>query len=680
MQIFPKKLTTLWNRWELRAMVLLSLSLQIILIGLGNRRKYNTRIWLRIILWLSYLSADWVATVALGVLSNSQGDSDSEGPSYVIMAFWAPFLLVHLGGPDTITAYALEDNELWLRHLLGLVVQVGVALYVFVRSLNPTDLNFVALPIFVAGIIKYGERTWVLRSASSQHFRESLLPRPDPGPNFAKFMEEYNLKDREGYKLSWTVTPAPTTTAHYYADATFLNAAYDFFLTYRRLFADLILSFQDLEKSLSFFQESSWENAFQVIEVELGFMYDILYTKATIVYSVWGVFLRFTCLSSTIIALVVFCTIDWHGYSQVDVGISFLLLLGAIGLEIYAILLLLSSDWTLLWFSKHDNLGVNLIKKVISPFNCVTSKRKWSNSMAQYNLLSSCFKYKPAMCCKILKCACIHRIIDDYLYESSEDVSPNLKESIFKQLVENSKGASEFRDCKKLCACRGEQVLQKHDCLEKLGWSVKDEFDYSILLWHIATDLCYYSDYGDEGANFVPHAKCKESKLLSNYMLYILVKRPFMLPNGIGQIRFQDTCAEAMEFFEEDRTKFFQEDKTINLACKKLLQVDIKIPPAEVKGDRSKSVLFDACKLAKSLQSLETQKQWGKQQKWEMVSHVWMEMLSYCASQCRWNHHAQQLRRGGELLTHVWLLMAHLGITEQFQISQGHARTKLIVE
>ncbi|KAM7468849.1 hypothetical protein LguiA_007032 [Lonicera macranthoides] len=53
-------------------------------------------------------------------------------------------------------------------------------------------------------------------------------------------------------------------------------------------------------------------------------------------------------------------------------------------------------------------------------------------------------------------------------------------------------------------------------------------------------------------------------------------------------------------------------------------------------------------------------------------------MLAYAATHCRGRHHAQQLRKGGELLTHVWLLMAHLGITEQFQISQGHAGAKLV--
>ena len=103
--------------------------------------------------------------------------------------------------------------------------------------------------------------------------------------------------------------------------------------------------------------------------------------------------------------------------------------------------------------------------------------------------------------------------------------------------------------------------------------------------------------------------------------------------------------------------------------------MNTRVPPRKVKGDRSKSVLFDACKLASDLQAIS-----DKNQKWEMVNNVWVEMLAYAACHCRGNYHAQQLRRGGELLTHVWLLMAQFGLTEQFQISQGHARVKLVVK
>ncbi|BBG98798.1 Protein of unknown function D [Prunus dulcis] len=193
MQIFPESVRKIWNKWELRAMVLISLSLQAILILIGSCRKHSTSNILRIVLWLAYLSADSVATVSLGILSNNQEDSP---------AFWAPFLLLHLGGPDTITAYSLEDNELWLRHLLGVAVQVLVAFYVFLRAWSNKVLNFLAIPMFIVGIIKFGERTWVLRSASSEHFRESMLPHPDPGPNYARYMEEYSSKKARDSRLN----------------------------------------------------------------------------------------------------------------------------------------------------------------------------------------------------------------------------------------------------------------------------------------------------------------------------------------------------------------------------------------------------------------------------------------------------------------------------------------------
>ncbi|GJW76048.1 NB-ARC domains-containing protein [Tanacetum coccineum] len=41
---------------------------------------------------------------------------------------------------------------------------------------------------------------------------------------------------------------------------------------------------------------------------------------------------------------------------------------------------------------------------------------------------------------------------------------------------------------------------------------------------------------------------------------------------------------------------------------------------------------------------------------------------------CRGFHHEQQLKKGGGIMTHVWLSKSHLGITKKFQVSQGYAR------
>lgn len=92
---------------------------------------------------------------------------------------------------------------------------------------------------------------------------------------------------------------------------------------------------------------------------------------------------------------------------------------------------------------------------------------------------------------------------------------------------------------------------------------------------------------------------------IADYMMYLLVMCPFMLPIGIGLIRFQDSCAEAMEFFDER----ILSHSVKSLACKMLLRISTEVKPAEVKGDRSKSVLFDACILA-SLLNKQNENKW----------------------------------------------------------------------
>ena len=111
-----------WEQWDIQILVILSFTLQVILLLFaGTRRRAGSGLF-RTLLWLAYLMADYTAIYALGHMSIT-----SRSPQHQLMAFWAPFLLLHLGGQDNITAYAIEDNQLWLRHLQTLAVQVAAA-------------------------------------------------------------------------------------------------------------------------------------------------------------------------------------------------------------------------------------------------------------------------------------------------------------------------------------------------------------------------------------------------------------------------------------------------------------------------------------------------------------------------------------------------------------------------
>lgn len=694
MRIFSEHVTQLWSLWEIRGMVLASFVLQAFLLLTSNRRKCSSRIWLRL-LWLAYLVADSAATISLSVISSKLKDkrTDSPDPNQIITAFWAPFLVLHLGGPDTITAYSMEDNELWQRHVVVLVAQVYLACDILVTAWGGHKLNLLAIPVFIIGTTKFLERILVLRSASSKNFKESMFPPPDPGPNYARFMDDFRSNKQEGHEVTLEEEAEAPATGGYSSftapnmspnASSILHHASVFVEIFRRLFADLILSKQDVLNSRSFFQNRSCNEAFQVIEIELGLMYDLFYTKAVKVYSFCGVILRlgsFLCMISVSVAFTVH--IDKKGFETANLIITYVLLAGTIILEVCAIVIALCSDRTMLWLNKQHNKALHyILRPLISSHPSAADRNKrWSNVISQFNLISFCCEEEP-MHWKFLhtyNISWIYKKFKKNLYKNRDAVPPQLKDLIFQQLIMKSRTVESW---KKFCSYMGEWVLEKDKYLDKLRWSIEEEFDKSILLWHIATDLCYYDDINDKNKSHLAPNKnplsapsWKASKLLSQYLLYLLVVRPYMLPNGIGQIRFQDTCAEASEFFEQRKCKGRPEP-----ACEALLKVSTETFPAEVKGDKSKSVLFDACRLAKELQSLETDKNWENQKKWELISHVWVEKLSYAASQCQWNHHAQRLSRGGELLTHVWLLMAHLGMTEQFQISKGYARARWNVQ
>ncbi|KDP43873.1 hypothetical protein JCGZ_20883 [Jatropha curcas] len=171
-------------------------------------------------------------------------------------------------------------------------------------------------------------------------------------------------------------------------DAVVLHDAAYFFSIFKRLFADLILSFQDIESSRSFFQHEhmTWEKAFKVIEFELGFMYDLLYTKASVIHTYLGSFLRTISLSLTVFTLLAFFLIDKPSYSRIDKSITCVLLVAAIALQVYEMLILFSSDLTLLWLSKHKNLLVDPIYKTTC---CLQS---WLQSCHMMPAVSKRFK------------------------------------------------------------------------------------------------------------------------------------------------------------------------------------------------------------------------------------------------------------------------------------------------
>lgn len=631
--------------------------------------------------------------MAIGVLSNDLGDvygtgnSDSHGPEYGLTAFWAPFLLLHLGGMDTITAYSLEDNELWMRHSFGVIVQSMTTLYILLLSWSTSSrLSPLFIVVFFVGLVKYCERVLALFSASENRFRDSI---PEILTRESKIMEGCKLKHLEGYDVTThqvleVEVPVSDNSAPNPDDANEILIAHSFLEMVKRLFADLILGFQDRDASRAIFDsdEMSSEKAGKIIEIELGFMYDLMYTKATVVYSSWGIARRIIG-SLLILGVLVMVSLDealvGQNSSKIDITITLVLLIVALLLDSCAFAELLLSDQTAHWLIKHKKTtilrAINHIRTLI-PTNWGRKRKRWSNSVEQYSLLRFCFatSIKPLVCLRILKLLGIEEVVELYLHKGSTPPIPYSIGQFFGELRGTRSWAEQNgypTDLKSLYGRAGGHKLERNNRSD-IEWSVKMEFDRSILVWHLATEICYQLDYGSENPeNWLP-GLFEWGKGISRYMLYLLVEHPNMLPIGMGQIKFRDLYSDLRVFIEAYMSKPLK-DVTEKEASKMLMEEVNTENMLVGGGDRSNFVIFHGCKLASVLGKFE------KTYKWHVINHVWLEMLGHAASQCKGRQHAQQLRRGGEYLTHVWLLMAHFGLTDHFQIPRSRAIAEAVL-
>ncbi|XP_031247362.1 uncharacterized protein LOC116105068 [Pistacia vera] len=417
----------------------------------------------------------------------------------------------------------------------------------------------------------------------------------------------------------------------------------------------------------------SVENAFKIIEMETAFTFDLLYTKAPLLYTPWGLFLHFVTFFLTFLVLLIFVFLALnhkHNYSKIDLFVTFGLLIGAIVLEIYAALVLLSSDRAVVWFWKHNKTSTWHIPSCFQP----SKGPRWSNKMAQYSLLSFSMKEKTHLCLKILKTLrClkilslfnIDKMLEESLYVTYEEVPEELKKLIFQNLKD--KAAKRTRVTENQATQVEEPTSsRKSEGIPNFG----EDLSKRILFWHFITEISYYMDKShiksDPNIHFrkYPNSNSKLMKKISRYMMYLLVIHPSLLSIGMSAISFEDEVDTLVDTFQTMRSE-----------GKKGRNEMLTYLDEHGLGDNKKGVLRDAYSFMKRMNEPDQ-----KIKLWDEIGCSWLELLAYAARKCKGSLHAQNLRFGGELLTHVWLLMAQFGLTEHFQTSEKLHIARLVSE
>ncbi|CAD6266326.1 unnamed protein product [Miscanthus lutarioriparius] len=652
-----------WQQWDIQILVVLSFTLQVILLlSAGIRRREGSAL-LRTLLWLAYIMADYTAIYTLGHMSISSRSSDHQ-----IMAFWAPFLLLHLGGPDTITAYAFQDNQLWLRHLLTLVVQVTGAAYVLIQFIvvgrNSSTLLAAAALMFFSGCLKYGERTWALKCGGLDNIANS------------QYKYEYNMMSsgaafrddgrrrrspyhgREGGKR--LDTEEVLLGAHYLRHFC------------RGLLADRPVMEQiEYEVVRQGIQLNGDMYLYELVEMQLSLMYDMLYTKAAVIHTWYGFCIRIISPLSAVAAFFLFQFSSKHASSssRVDIIVTYVLLAGALVLEMASSLRAAGSSWACASF--HARGWHRLCSAVLRIRRLLKagSRRACLDSLGQYNLLDICTDAKDDLRGKIAKIIGLEDWWRKLHYSSTVPISDGLKTLVLGEI--RRRGIQDRRNA------RGKWILKERGMYEDLRRVADDtEVDRSIIVWHVATDL-YLSMCPEEEDTGTANGTIRDQiRVLSNYMLFLLVLHPYLLPGVVRSGRYK----ENYKYFNMlwwrimGSTKKDTMDSSSSTIIKKIGEWQLPadsmykyVSGVGVERHDDMAAYVDGSWLAGMLLG----NRWSLPiaDMLQVIAGVWVEMLCYAGYHCGEESHARKLSTGAEFINAVWLLLEHAEKHDRSEIS-----------
>lgn len=603
-------------------MVLVSFILQLFLLLTGRLRRRNINSLLRVSIWLAYVGADLVAVYALGLFCQYEQKYILGKHSFknTLPLLWVPFLLVHLGGQDSITAFSIEDNNLWLRHLLNMGIQGTLSLYIFWKSIKRINRSVLisAAFIFVSGIIKYGERIWALKSGSRDGLGKSSVisrKKEQSSPRQSSKDDIHSSMGRASYALQTALL----------ARGLFVGQ------TVLQLGKGADERFGNYFKTNNN-QELVVEEKLKILVMELGMMFDLLYTKAMVLQSRVGCVFRCAGQVFMVVSFILFLQAEKHdGHSHndvVNVAISYTLFVGAIFIEACSVARVLASPWT----RAHLKEGTFLSRNVCSQFKaiqCILNYRMASiYSIGQSNLTDFSISHTSTsrLTCKIISVLGLRK-----QWGSLWHVRQVEAQGILEHMVKWFDRSPE------------ERFGRLNQLGRRLNYTLCLPFEHAIYRLHIYTDLHisrhFYnpdrakSSYSNDSAIVQLKEECEK---LSNYMNYLSGTYPSMLP--VSSVVDDGVLHPAPA------------DDLWKRNCGRLLVLK---KDAQLLVNEQDS----ACPFEPAIESKEDLKL-----SLEEIKEMWTRMLVYAAGKCSRELYARQLGVGFELITFVWLLMIHHGL------------------
>uniref|UniRef100_A0ACD5WL81 Uncharacterized protein n=3 Tax=Avena sativa TaxID=4498 RepID=A0ACD5WL81_AVESA len=572
----------------------------------------------------SCASSSWPASES----STSSRSSPAGNSSHDLEVLWAPFLLMHLGGQIFITAYNIEDNELWTRHIVTALTQIAVALYVFCKSWSlsaDNKLLAAAILIFIPGILKCFGKPWALKLASFNSLADSLdIAERTRAANGEEELQKYVQEARNCILAN---------------DNMLSDSAKLYFP--KMLFVDFAYTHSGRLTNLKSFCALGDREVYRFLRDSLSDIFDLLYTKEKLIIGSAEEILKKKKLNGDkssrttscielgqdcagtvtwgfswllpIVAIVLFHISHKKAYRSDDVAITIVLLYSTVVLELFSVCV----------------MGV-----FISEWPDMVAQRSILGQFAHNRRHNKLMSWAACLGCKDL--------LDQHWSMESCHSAQNITKLVrihiqegWKDYMTDAESYLEFNDI------RGQWTLGREGCHGRLNWSLEKPFDESILIWHIATDLCFHQIGG-------PLDSIQPCREMSNYMMHLLIANPEMLMPGSRRSLFAIAYNELEAILKGEEDTPMEQDKIAK-------HVIDKVKSAQDTSTKE-SFIYDAWVLAQGLMDL------GIDKMWKVIQGVWLEMMCFSAGRCRGYLHAKALGSGGEYLSYVWLTLAYSGM------------------
>lgn len=220
----------------------------------------------------------------------------------------------------------------------------------------------------------------------------------------------------------------------------------------------------------------------------------------------------------------------------------------------------------------------------------------------------------------------------------------------------------------------GKEPLESCELKNRLKNYLGVEFQEGIIIWHMATEV-FLAQHTQVKAKLTEEEiqVVEAVRALSNYMMFLLVERPYMLP-GLSQSRlYRRTCQNLMDIWCQEAPSSnpsdsdvlknlfrLHDDPTSRSSLREIekLAVILYEKRDELEATPEVPRLVYATHVAKIL--LENDENVNRVRDSLLVLlFVWRDFLVHAANRCSRESHAKKLSSGGELTTILWLFGEH---------------------